>query len=144
MRSLKINLLSLFLLSCATDIFQLNEIIQTPVDLTITPYGAGHIISFRSDNREEGFSGYGIFIAATSEELKVDPAPERPPLFCPMVGGQIPFTEKIQIFMGNTDEDRFLCVFSHVLLNPYQFVAVRARVERPSVPWSKPVIAQVP
>ncbi|MCS6985748.1 MAG: hypothetical protein NZM25_11570 [Leptospiraceae bacterium] len=139
-------LLSLLLLCsyCASEVFQLYEIIQSPVDLQIMASQGGYEISFQSDNREEGFSGYGFFVSFEREELLKEPPNMRPPYFCPMAGGQIPFYERIRVFAGNPSQASYLCVFSDLSLMPGSHLAVRARVERIQQPWSAPAIKQVP
>ncbi len=130
--------------SCTTDVVGIPEIIQTPVDLQVVAVTGGHEISFLSDNRENGFNGYGIFVAATRSELSAEPPATLSTYFCPMASQQVPYSQRIKVMVGAAAPAGYICGLPDLLLASGQFVAVRARVERDGSPWSKPVIAQVP
>ena len=60
--------------ACVQTKRELQEYINSPVNLTISQVAANtYQLSFYSDNREGGFSGYGIFTGASYDSVNTDP-----------------------------------------------------------------------
>lgn len=127
------------------------EYVHAPVNLSVTQIATQtYSLSFTSDNREGGFSGYGIFAGTTSAELNTDqPASNEKTAaldFCDV--GSPAYTVTAMIHVGpaaaGVTAGTAICDKTSVILTSGAYVALRARVQRDSNAWSKAAIVQVP
>lgn len=138
------------------------EYINAPVNLTISLVGTQtYRLSFQSDNREGGFAGYGIFTGTSADAVSQEPSADlaAAQLFC-IWGSQSYYAYPINIQIGPAAAGAWapptstavapdfnvltLCNFPSNTITSGSYVALRARVERTTKPWSTAAIAQVP
>ncbi|MCS6972326.1 MAG: hypothetical protein N2Z22_06855 [Turneriella sp.] len=134
------------LANCSQDQKITPEYINPPIGLEVLPVAAQtYALSFYSDNREAGFSGYGIFVAADAAAAASYPAAELSAAlaFCSNPG-QTNYRSRVTIEVGPHAATGNLCNITNVLLPNGQYAAVRARVERTERPWSPAAIALIP
>lgn len=127
------------------------EYVHSPVNLKVSLIATQtYSLSFTTDNREGGFSGYGIFSGATSAELNSDqPASSDKTAaldFCDVGTPAYNTTATIQVgpSANGVTAGTAICDKPAVILTPGAYVALRARVQRDSDAWSRPAIVQVP
>lgn len=155
-------LLVLGLAGCVQSTKTTQEYINAPVNLTISLVGTQtYKLSFQSDNREGGFAGYGVFTGSSADAVGQEPATDlaAAPIFCPW-GTQSYYAYPVNIQVGPsaagawapptstaTAPDYNLLTICNKIddtLTSGTYVAIRARVERTTKPWSSPAIAIVP
>lgn len=141
----------LLCLTCSQATKVTPEYVHAPINLQISLISAQtYSLSFTSDNREGGFSGYGIFTGATSAELNADqPASNDITAaldFCAIATPAYTVTAAIHVgpAAAGVAAGTAICDKSAVILTSGAFVALRARVQRDSEAWSKAAIVQVP
>lgn len=140
--------------SCSQTTKVTPEYIHAPVNLNITLVATQtYSLSFNTDNREGGFSGFGVFTGVTSAELNTDqPASNdktAAPGFCDLSSAAFtPNTPTFAIQVGpaaaGLSTGASLCDLTGITLTTGSYVALRARVQRDTSAWSKPAIVQVP
>jgi len=138
---------------CITSSFETQEFINVPNSLEISFLtGSTYKLSFFSDNREGGFSGYGIFTATSAAALDVEPTSSEITAangFC-QLSGQAVFQTKVAIQIGPqaagliATPAQSICDITTLTLTQGQHLAIRARVQRASNLWSKPAKTVVP
>ena len=155
-------LLVLLPMACVQSTKTTPEYINAPVNLSISQIAAQtYQLSFQSDNREGGFAGYGIFTGTSAAAVSEEPgaAITTAQLFCTW-GTQSYYAYAVNIQVGPSAAGTWapptsttvapnanlltLCTFTGNILSSGSYVAVRARVERASKPWSAAAIAAVP
>ena len=125
------------------------EYIQPPINLTIVKDVSGNFtLTFFSDNREGGFSGYGIFQDPSSDALKINTPADSltaAAAFCPL-NGQMVYERSVSIYVsaGTAAATTVLCNVSNYALTTGNSLALRARVERTTNSWSKPAVVLIP
>lgn len=125
------------------------EYINPPISLSISLVATNtYQLSFYSDNREGGFGGYGIFtgssadaVSASAKAMPSDIASAQG--FC-SVPQQAEYRLVRTIQVGPNATGSTICDVTSLTLVSGQWVGLRARVERPSEPWSAAAVAQVP
>lgn len=133
--------------------------INAPVDLTIVLVTAGtYQLNFYSDNREGGFSGYGIFTGSTVASVAQTPDQVSDDItaaqaFCALA---MQSNAATPVFMqigaaANSIASGGLCDITPLTLVSGSYVALRARVERSrsvdnpyAYAWSAATYVQVP
>lgn len=138
---------------CAQSTRETAEYINAPINLSISLVAAQtHGLNFYSDNREGGFSGYGIFTGTSFASVNADPAQISADIgtaqaFC-AVTSQAIYKTAVTIQVGpaasGVGAGTAICDNTSPILSSGTFVAIRARVERPTKPWSSAAIVQVP
>lgn len=147
---------------CVQSLKETAEFINAPVNLKINLVATQtYSLSFQSDNREGGFAGYGVFIGSSSESVSQEPgtAITAASLFCSW-GAQSYYAYPVNLQIGTAAAGAWapptstaaapdhnlltLCNFTGTTLASGSYVALRARVERTTKPWSTAAIAQVP
>lgn len=147
---------------CVQSLKETAEFINAPVNLKINLVAAQtYSLSFQSDNREGGFAGYGVFIGSSSDSVSQEPgtAITAASLFCSW-GVQSYYAFPVNLQIGAAAAGAWspptstavapnynvltLCNFTTTTLASGSYVAIRARVERTTKPWSAAAIAQVP
>lgn len=155
-------LLALYLTGCVQSTKVTQEYINAPLNLTISLVATQtYKLSFQSDNREGGFAGYGVFTGSSADAVSQEPATDlaAAPIFCPW-GTQSYYAFPVNIQVGPsaagawapptstaTAPDYNLLTICNKIddtLTSGTYVAIRARVERTTKPWSSPAIAIVP
>jgi len=149
-RILIIAFLLALLLGCVQSTKETQEFINAPVNLTVASLGGTlYQLSFYSDNREGGFAGYGLFTGTSATALDEYPANDLTAVaaFCENKG-QTNYKTTVAIQVGPTAAGvvagTAICDLTGVTLASGSYVALRARVERTTKPWSSAAIAQVP
>lgn len=125
------------------------EYINPPISLSIALVSTQtHELSFYSDNREGGFAGYGVFtgasaasVSAAAKDMPADIATAQG--FC-SVPQQAEYRLVRTIQVGPNATGSTICNLTALTLVSGQWVALRARVERPEEPWSAAAVVQVP
>ncbi len=155
-------LISFAALSCAQTFKSTSEYINAPVNLTISLIATQtYELSFYSDNREGGASGYGIFVDPSYSVVNTTPVSNDinlAQMFCNW-SSQAYYAYAVNIQVGaaatgiwspppsTTAPDHnsvTLCTFTTKTLASGNYVGLRARVERTEKPWSAAAIVQVP
>ncbi len=138
------------------------EYINAPVNLKISLVATQtYALSFQSDNREGGFAGYGIFTGSSADAVSQEPgtAVTTAPIFCSW-GTQSYYAFPVNIQVGPSAAGAWapptstavtpdynlltICNKTGDTLTSGTYVALRARVERTTKPWSAAAIAVVP
>ena len=151
----------IFSMSC-TNLAIENEIINPPVDVQVsqvTDSFTYYQITFQADNRENRARGYGIFVAPAGSGLTVteaatalvtqDKAEADADLFCSgIAGADTSFNYTVQVggssLVSGINCPSDIADLGKITLSSGMGVAVAARVDRDSNPWSLPATAIVP
>ena len=142
-------LILVLIVSCAQANVINQEYIQPPINLTITKDLAGNFtLTFFSDNREGGFSGYGIFQDPSPDVLKTNTPADSvsaAAAFCPL-NGQMVYERNVSMYVsaGTAASTAAICNVSNYALTTGNYVALRARVERTTNSWSKATVVLIP
>jgi len=155
-------ILCVTLVACIQSTKVTQEYINPPINLTITLIATQtYRLSFTSDNREGGFAGYGIFTGASADAVSAEPGSDitAAQLFCSLTSqGYYAYPVNLQIGPAATgvwspptstttapDPNVLtLCNFTGNTLTAGNHIALRARVERTTQPWSSAATAIVP
>lgn len=148
--------------ACVQSPKETQQYINAPVNLTISQAGTQtYQLSFQSDNREGGFAGYGVFTGSSADAVSQEPATDitAAQLFCSW-GSQTYYAYPVNIQIGPAAAGIWapptstssapnsnlltLCTFTNNTISSGSYIALRARVERTTKPWSAAAVAAVP
>lgn len=139
---------------CVQSLKETQEYINAPVNLAVTSLGGQlYELSFYSDNREGGFAGYGLFTGPSATALNDYPAAditaaqafcEKPEKYADRFDYKTLETIQVGVTANTVSAGSLLCGLTSLTLTSGNYIALRARVERTTKPWSAATIAQVP
>lgn len=138
--------------ACIQDLRETPEFINAPNTLAATRIATStYRLNFYADNREGGFSGYGIFVAASDAALDTYPSSNditAPAGYC-QLSSQAEYKRTVAIQVGPeavaiVDDPPTICNITALTLTSGTYVGVRARVERLTNVWSAPAKVLLP
>ncbi len=140
------------------------EAIYPPINLEITtvtnPF-IGYKVSFLSENREFGFTGYRLYIQKKREdainqqiqEFNLEKAFTQKTGWCSSIQANTNFLKRLAIqISADPLIDGYYCLVKDLVFRPGFYLAIRAGVNRDCqniasnncFPWSKAASAQIP